>query len=134
MTHPALRARYLAEAVATASPGQLVVMLYDRLVIDLTHAEEALRTGNREVAADRLLHAQDIVAELRGTLDLTAWDGAADLARLYGFVLIELINANVRRDAERVAGCRHLVEPLRDAWRDALAATQLAGALPAQVG
>jgi flagellar secretion chaperone FliS len=133
MTNPA-RARYLAEAVATASPGQLLVMLYDRLVVDLQQAEEALYASDRELASVRLMHAQDIVAELRGTLDLTVWDGAADLANLYGFLLVELINANVRRDAERVAACRGLVEPLRDAWRQALAATQLAGAAPAQVG
>jgi flagellar protein FliS len=133
MTNPA-RARYMAEAVATASPGQLLVMLYDRLVVDLQQAEEALYASARELASDRLMHAQDIIAELRGTLDVTAWDGAADLANLYGFLLVELINANVRQDAERVAACRALVEPLRDAWREALAATQLAGVAPAQVG
>jgi len=133
MTNPA-RARYMAEAVATASPGQLLVMLYDRLVVDLQQAEEALHASARELASDRLMHAQDIIAELRSTLDVTAWDGAADLANLYGFLLVELINANVRQDAERVAACRGLVEPLRDAWREALAATQLAGVAPAQVG
>jgi flagellar secretion chaperone FliS len=133
MTNPA-RARYMAEAVATASPGQLLVMLYDRLVVDLQQAEEALHASARELASDRLMHAQDIIAELRSTLDITAWDGAADLANLYGFLLVELINANVRQDAERVATCRALVEPLRDAWREALAATQLAGVAPAQVG
>ena len=134
MTKPALRARYLAEAVATASPGQLVVMLYDRLVIDLMHAEKAMHAHDRETWSERLLHAQDIVAELRGSLDLTAWEAADGLAQLYGFLLTELIKANVRRDAERVVSCRLLVEPLRDAWHEALAATQLAGAIPAQVG
>jgi flagellar protein FliS len=131
MTNPALRARYLAQTVTTASPGQLLVMLYDRLVVDLTHAEESLCAGDHATASDRLLHAQDIIAELRGSLDLTAWDGAAGLAQLYGFLLVELINANVRRDVERVTSCRQLVEPLRDAWREALAATQLAGAAAA---
>jgi flagellar protein FliS len=134
MTNPALRARFLADAVATASPGQLLVMLYDRLVIDLTHAEEAVRTGNRETASHRLIHAQDIIAELRGTLDLTAWEGAAGLAQLYGFLLVELINANVKQDAEKVAACREIVEPLRDTWREALGVTQLASSVPAQIG
>src|SRR3954468_14537385 len=127
MANPALRARYLAESVSTASPGQLLVMLYDRLVVDLQQGEDALRGGDLELASNRLMHAQDIVAELRGTLDIDAWDGAADLAALYGFLLVELINANIRRDADQVAGCRALVEPLRDTWREALVATQLAG-------
>ena len=126
MTNPALRNRYLAETVATASPGQLLVMLYDRLVVDLTQAEEAMRAEDRTTASERLMHAQDIVAELRSTLDVAAWDGAAGLAQLYGFLFSHLIKANIRRDPAIVAECREIVEPLRDAWRDAHLATRTA--------
>ena len=121
MTSPALRERYLADSINTASPGKLLVMLYDRLVFDLAQGEEALRADDRERAAERLMHAQEIVLELRTTLDLDAWEGAAGLANLYGFLITELIGANIRRDADRVASCRKLVEPLRDAWREAAA-------------
>jgi flagellar protein FliS len=121
MSSPALRDRYLADSVNTASPGKLLVMLYDRLVIDLVQGEEALRAGDREQASDKIIHAQEIVLELRTTLDLDAWSGAPGLANLYGFLLTELIGANIARDADRVAACRKLVEPLRDAWREAAA-------------
>ncbi|GAA1794659.1 flagellar export chaperone FliS [Planosporangium flavigriseum] len=138
MSNPALRARYLAQSIATASPGQLLVMLYDRLVVDLTQAEEALRAGDRETGSARLMHAQEIVAELHSTLDLSVWEGAADLARIYRFLLTELIKANVRGDADLAGACRRMVEPLRDAWREALQTTQAAaasaaGAVPARV-
>jgi flagellar protein FliS len=119
MTSPAMRARYLADTVATASAPRLLVMLYDRLLLDLAQGEAALRTGDRQAASTVLLHAQDIVLELRGALDVTAWDGAAGLAQLYGFVLTELIRANVRADADRVAACRSIVGPLAEAWREA---------------
>jgi flagellar protein FliS len=125
MSSPALRDRYLADSVNTASPGKLLVMLYDRLVIDLVQGEEALRTGDREQAGDKITHAQEIILELRTTLDLDAWAGAPGLAGLYGFLLTELIGANIQRDADRVAACRKLLEPLRDAWREA--AAQAAG-------
>jgi flagellar protein FliS len=125
MSSPALRERYLTESVNTASPGKLLVMLYDRLVIDLVHGEEALRSGDREQASDKITHAQEIILELRTTLDLDAWSGAPGLANLYGFLLTELIGANIARDADRVASCRKLLEPLRDAWREA--AAQAAG-------
>jgi flagellar secretion chaperone FliS len=101
-------------------------MLYDRLVLDLVHAEDALRAGDRSAAATRLLHAQEIILELRAGLDLTVWDGAAGLARLYSFLLTELIGANVRADADRVTTSRRLVEPLRDAWREAVLTVPLA--------
>ncbi len=40
MSAAALRARYLGDAVATASPQQLLVMLYDRLALDLERATD----------------------------------------------------------------------------------------------
>lgn len=123
MSTSAMRARYLNDSITTASPGKLLVMLYDRLVLDLFQAEEALRVGERETGADRIKHAQDIILELRATLDVSAWSGGPGLASLYGFLLTELIGANVRADPERVAACRALIEPLRDAWREAAMAT-----------
>ncbi len=118
-SNPAMRGRYLADSVATASPARLLTMLYDRLVLDLSRAEEALRSGDRTVAWQQLVHAQDIVLELRTSLNTDAWDGADGLAQIYTWMLTELVGANVDADAERVAACRGLVEPLRDAWRDA---------------
>ena len=133
MTSPALRTRYLNDSVATASPARLLIMLYERLVLDLTQAESALRTGDRAAAGPRLLHAQDIIAELHGSLRLDAWDGAANLADIYGFLLNELVAANVNADADRVAGCRSLVEPLLDAWRQAAVEVAAGATTPAQL-
>jgi flagellar protein FliS len=130
MTSLPSRNPYLQDSVGTASPGRLLVMLYDRLVADLFQGEEALRADNRELSAERITHAQEIILELRTTLDVEAWSGAPGLASLYGFLLTELIQANVKRDADKVASCRALVEPLRDAWREA---ASLAAATPATV-
>ena len=130
MTSPNMRNRYLQDSISTASPGKLLVMLYDRLVMDLFQGEEALRAGEREVANDKLNHAQEIILELRTTLDVEAWAGAPGLASLYGYLLTELIGANIARDADRVATCRAIIEPLRDAWREAAV---LASANPAPV-
>jgi flagellar secretion chaperone FliS len=130
MTSPNMRNRYLQDSISTASPGKLLVMLYDRLVLDLVHGEDALRTGEREAANDKLNHAQEIILELRTTLDVDAWAGAPGLANLYGYLLTELIGANIARDADRVAICRGMIEPLRDAWREAAV---LAAANPAPV-
>jgi flagellar secretion chaperone FliS len=130
MNSPQLRNRYLQDSVNTASPGRLLVMLYDRLVMDLIQGEEALRDNNRELSAERLTHAQEIVIELRTTLNVDAWSGAPGLASLYGFLITELIQANIKRDADKVRACRMILEPLRDAWREAVA---LAAATPAAV-
>lgn len=123
---PAMRERYLADSVATASPAKLLLMLYDRLVIDLERGEQALLAGDRAEANTHLKHAQDIVTELHVTLDLDAWDGAPGLAALYTFASTELINANIRGDAAKVASVRGLLEPLRDTWREAAMAVAAA--------
>jgi flagellar secretion chaperone FliS len=122
MTSPHLRDRYLRDSINTASPAKLLIMLYDRLVVDLAQGEEALRAGERERANDRITHAQEIVLELRTSLDVEAWSGAPALANVYGWLLTELIGANIARDADRVAACRALVEPLREAWNEAAVA------------
>jgi flagellar protein FliS len=119
MTGPALRARYIGDSVSTASPSRLLVMLYERLVLDLAQAETALHNRDREAGNRHLVHAQDIIMELRATLDVTLWEGAARLASIYTFLVAELMAANVSADPARVAGCRTLVEPLLDAWRQA---------------
>lgn len=120
-TSPAMRQRYIADSVATASPAKLLLMLFDRLVLDLNRGEQALLAGNRPEANTHLLHAQDIVTELHVSLDMDVWDGAAGLAALYTFVETELVNANVRADVGKVREVRALMESLRDTWREAAA-------------
>lgn len=119
MTAPNLRDRYLQDSINTASPAKLLTMLYDRLILDLNHGEDALKSGDLALANDKLNHAQEIILELRVSLDVNAWDGAPGLANLYGYLLTELIGANIAKNPERVAVCRGLLEPLRDAWREA---------------
>ncbi|MGY1619509.1 flagellar export chaperone FliS [Geodermatophilus sp. SYSU D00691] len=121
MSTAALRARYLGDSITTASPQQLLVMLYDRLALDLERGHVALTEGNRAEANTQLQHAQDILIELQSSLDVDAWEGGPRLSALYSWLITELIKANVKGDVRRVADCRKVVEPLRDAWREAAA-------------
>jgi flagellar protein FliS len=122
-----MRARYLADTIHTASPGKLLMMLFDRLVLDLARGEQALIAGDRPEANTQLTHAQDIISELHMSLVLDAWDGAPGLAQLYSFAVTELVNANVQGDAGKVAATRSLIEPLRDTWREAASAAAVGG-------
>ena len=121
MSAASLRARYMGDAVTTASPQRLLVMLYDRLALDLERALTALGDGDRQGAGAQLQHAQEIVLELQSSLRVDAWEGGPRLAALYTWLVGELVQANVKGDRNRVASCRQVVEPLRDAWRQAAA-------------
>lgn len=127
-----VRSRYLADTVATVGPSRLLTMLYDRMVLDVERAEQALRTGDKVEATQQLAHAQDILAELISSLDVGAWDGGPGLMSIYTFLLQELIEASMTSDAEKAAACRGIIAPLRDAWHEAAASLATAPAVPTQ--
>jgi len=124
------RQQYVANSVSTASPAKLLVLLYERLARDLGDAEAALARNDMEAAHHALVHAQDIVIELRAGLDFDKWDHAGQMDRIYSFVLDRLVEANVAKDLAIVASCRTLVDPLCDAWKQAADAV-LSGATTA---
>lgn len=120
------RAAYMGQMVNTANPQRLLVMLYDRLVLDIQRAVEAQKAGDFGAASQQLIHAQEIVLELNSSLLLDAWEGAQQLASIYAFLHTELVRANVERKVDITESCLGLVTPLADAWREAALAS-LAG-------
>ena len=113
------RATYMSASVNTANPHRLLVMLCDRLRLDVQRAIEAQRSGRHQEAGRQLLHAQDIVLELRSTLHIDAWEGGPRLAAIYDWLYAQLVRANVRRDVAITEECLHIVDPLVETWREA---------------
>jgi flagellar protein FliS len=117
-TYGLAKARYASDAAQTVSPARLVTMLYDRLVVDLVTAEDAMRSNDVATLGGRLGHAQEILLELHATLDLQVWPEGEPLSRLYLWMVGELMQARLSADPQRIEQCRMLVEPLRDAWHE----------------
>lgn len=114
--------RYLADSVATADPALLIVMLYDRLGLDLARAEAALQDGrDLEAAHTNLVHAQDVVLCLRASVRPELWDGSERLIAIYEWLSRMLVQANLEKDPSIVADCMSVVTPLQAAWRQAAA-------------
>jgi flagellar secretion chaperone FliS len=111
--------RYVNDGTGVVPQPRLLVMLYDRLVLDLEQAEVALDGSNIVVANERLLHAQQILFELQSALDREVWDGAENLGQLYLWFNTELANANVKKDAKKVRTCLKLIRQLNQAWHGA---------------
>jgi flagellar protein FliS len=116
------RATYMNASVTTANPQRLLVMLYDRLVLDVKRGIEAQRAARFDEASRELLHAQEIVNELRASLQVDTWEGGPALASLYDWLFSELIKANVGRDVTVSEACLAVIEPLTAAWREAAVA------------
>jgi flagellar secretion chaperone FliS len=117
---------YQAQAVLTASPGQLVLMLYDGALRFIGQARAALDGPEEnprriEQVNTSLLKAQNIVAELRANLNLEAGgDYAANLDRLYDYYARRLFEANLRKQTGPLIEVEDLLRQLRDGWAEML--------------
>ena len=119
---------YVGNSVATARPERLLVMLCDRLVLDVQRALEAQQDRNLPEAHHQLIHAQEVVIHLRSTLRVEAWEGGPGLASLYDWLHNELIRANISKDPAVTEGCLSIVTNLADTWKTAaLQAARAAG-------
>jgi flagellar protein FliS len=113
---------YQQQAIATASPAQLVLMLYDGVLAAIARAEKAQGEGLAGLATvnHELQRAQDIITELLVTLDRERGGAVAlSLVRLYDFSLDRLIRANVSKNLELIKPVVEVMQNLRDAWEAA---------------
>lgn len=110
---------YQQQAVATASPAQLVLMLYDGAIGAVLRARQAHGEGfaGVPVVNEELQRAQAIVSELLFTLDRDKGGKVAEsMASLYDFCLDRLIRANVGKDMTLLDPVVEVLTGLRDAW------------------
>ena len=109
---------YKESAVLTATPGQLVVMLYDGIRRFLFQATVAMRDGNIEVCNNRLQRAEAIIDELNATLDMSAGEVSENLRSLYVFGRSHLMQARIKRSPEMIEEVSKLLDTVGDAWRE----------------
>jgi flagellar protein FliS len=118
-----LRNFYLESQIRNASPGQMLIMLYDGLI---DQAEIADGEISRTAAADPLLAANsvrrciNILTELNTCLDHGADPVlCATLSDLYLFFTKEFSEALERREARKIRAILPLIRELRGAWHQA---------------
>lgn len=108
--------QYTTHTAQTATPGQLVVMLYDGFLRFAGQGKAAMERGDLGEAGKRLTRAQDIVTELRVSLDMTQGAVSQNLASIYEYVGERLTAARLSQDTAQIdEAVRHMSE-LRSAW------------------
>lgn len=111
---------YQGQAINTATPTQLLVMLCDRLAVDIDRAEVAIIARDFKESNDNLQHAQAIVRMLRTSLDPTGFKGGEELLSLYYFLERQLAKANLEKSVEIIHECAEVFAPIHEAWRRAV--------------
>ena len=108
-------AAYQQQAILTATPGRLVVMLYDGALRFLFQAAAAMREGSPQ-ADEKIQRAEAIVNELLVTLDMSHGEIPERLQAIYVFCNKLMLEAYLERDAAKLDTTRELLAELRDAW------------------
>ena len=112
-------------AISTATPGQLVLMLFDGALrstaIALNAFQEQDIARRNELIHNNLEKAQDILRELQVSLDLKVPGGFSQrMWALYDFYIAQLHQANMRKDPEPIRVVERLLGKIRDAWAEML--------------
>jgi flagellar protein FliS len=110
-------AQYQEVAVRSASPGQLVVMVYDHLLLNLRRARLAVEQGNAELRTASFDRSRAALAELLATLDRErGGEIAAQLSGIYAFLLGELADLGRRPSVARLDRVIGMADELRGAF------------------
>lgn len=113
------RAAYQRARVTSASPTDLVVLLYERLLADLKGAAAAMRAGDVPTKARRVQNATDILFELFGSLDEEQGGEVTQrLAALYNYMIGRIGEASRAMDPAVLDELAGHVESLTVAWRE----------------
>lgn len=109
-------AAYRRGAVLAATPGELVVMLYDGARRFLRQANVAMREGQVERAHNTLRRAELIIGHLDGILDFQQGEVPERLHAIYQFCLAHLNAARHDQDPGKLEAVSELLGELREAW------------------
>ena len=110
---------YKETQIKSATPGQLIIMLYDGAIKNINIAIEGFKKKNKKLdtISNAIIKAQDIVSELMVSLDFEqGGDISKNLFSIYIYMNRELLNANIKKEKEPLESVKKMLMELRDAW------------------
>ncbi len=111
---------YKKVQLSTANPGKLVSMLFARLEKELTNAKEFIILGKYEDKCNAILLSQEILIELKSSLNFEAGEIANKLQSLYLYMYCELNTINLKNDIETLDVVIQISNDLNSSWSEML--------------
>jgi len=113
--------QYQQNQVSTASPEQILLMLYDGAIRFTRRAIAGIEENQPDLKGSGVTKAMAIIAEFSNSLDRTIGGHfAEDLDALYDFMMRELTSANLKNDVEKLRNVERLLMDLRQTWGEAV--------------
>lgn len=110
--------KYQEQVVNTATPGMLIILLFEGAAKNINIAIKALEEKNIETAHNSIIKAETIYTSLIGYLNGNVAI-AEDLRKLYTYLLERLIEANTKKDISILKEVLGFTMEFRDTWRQA---------------
>lgn len=106
-------------AVMSASPHQLITMLFDGASSALVRARLFMQQGNIAAKGEAIGKAIDIIENgLKGGLDpQQGGELVENLGALYDYMVRRLLQANLRNDIEAISEVERLLGDIASAWK-----------------
>ena len=121
MSQLASARKYKAAQIETASPGQILIALYDGCIRFCRAAQVHIEAGDVAAKGKMISKAVAILGELRSTLDHNVAPELCDsLERLYIFFQEQLSLANIKMDPTLIDPVINIMLDLRGAWDSAV--------------
>jgi flagellar protein FliS len=120
---------YKQQQILTATPEKLILMLYNGCLKFMGEATTAIGAKDIQAAHKACVRAQDIVSELMSVLNMD-YPISKELYTLYEYVNHQLLQANLKKDAQYIADARVVITNIRDGWIEAMKIARQQGVAP----
>ena len=110
-------AAYANSKVATATPAELTLMLYDGAIKFCNIAIMALEEKDLEKAHNNIIKVENIISEFQITLN-HKYPVAKDFDAVYKYLKERLVEANVKKDKEVLEEVLEHLRNMRDTWKE----------------
>lgn len=111
--------KYQHNAIFTASPQELTLMLYNGAIKYCNLGAEMIENKNIEKANQYIIKAQDIICELQITLD-DKYSITQEIKPLYEYIVRLLEEANINKDQQKLLEAKELIANFRDLWKEVM--------------
>lgn len=116
-------AAYQQNAVTTASPGEVTLLLYNGCLKFIKLATQAMENKKIEEKNTNIQKAQNIITELMVTLNMDL-EISKNMAVMYEYINHRLTEANIKNDPSILQEVEGLVIDFRDTWKQVIQLTR----------
>lgn len=109
--------KYKQDYVTTASPVELIVMLYEGCIKQLKLAKIHKESNELDKVSECFEKAEEIILELVRSLNMSI-PISENLLELYQFMIDELVQANMSKDIKRTEPVIEMLGALCEAWNE----------------